>query len=83
MQKEVICKISAQYDNACRRKVRKTSVTDGRTDRQTEGPTECKPIVPPGFTGGGTKNYHVVSVDLVKIIGEIMNASHLGTVKWN
>ena len=29
--------------------MRKTSVTDGGTD----GRTECKPIVPPGFTGGG------------------------------
>ena len=32
--------------------MRKTSVTDGRTDRRTE----CKPIVPPGFTGGGLKS---------------------------
>ena len=24
-----------------------------RTDRQTDGQTECKPIVPSGFTGGG------------------------------
>ena len=29
--------------------MRKTSVTDRQTDRVTE----CKPIVPPGFTGGG------------------------------
>ena len=26
-----------------------------RTDRQTDGQTECKPIVPSGFTGGGLK----------------------------
>ena len=33
--------------------VRKASVTDGLTDGQTDRRTECKPIVPPGFTGGG------------------------------
>ena len=27
--------------------------TDRLTDRQTDGQTECKPIVPSGFTGGG------------------------------
>ena len=27
-----------------------------RTDRQTDGQTECKPIVPSGFTGGGLIN---------------------------
>ena len=27
--------------------------TDRQTDRLTDGQTECKPIVPSGFTGGG------------------------------
>ena len=31
----------------------KNSVTDRRTDGQTDRQTECKPIVPSGFTGGG------------------------------
>ena len=48
----IIYKISALYVKECRRKMRKTSVTDGRTDGQTDRLTECKPIVPPGFTGG-------------------------------
>ena len=30
--------------------MRKTSVTDGQRDDRR---TECKPIVSPGFTGGG------------------------------
>ena len=35
--------------------------TDRLTDRQTDGQTECKPIVPSGFTGGGLINRQVCS----------------------
>ena len=39
--------------------MRKMSVTD----RQTDGLTECKPIVPPVFTGGGLITTFTVSVN--------------------
>ena len=42
--------------------MRKTSVTDRRRDGQTDGLTECKPIVPPGFTGWGLKKVSAVAV---------------------
>ena len=38
-------------------------MTDRWTDRKTDGLTECKPIVPPGFTGGGLNIASEHSVD--------------------
>ena len=42
------------------------------TDRQTDGQTECKPIVPSGFTGGG----------LIKKINICINCSCLAMAHW-
>ena len=46
---------SFRYVKAEPGKVRKTSVTDRHSDRQNDSVTDCKPMVPSGFTGEGLK----------------------------
>ena len=53
--------------------MRKTSVTDRQTDGLTGRLTECKPIVPPGFTGGGLKRNN----NRGKVFGILSSTDHI------
>ena len=58
-----------------------------RTDRQTDGQTECKPIVPSGFTGGGLINWkgamlHIVFPEIIEN-GYFVNISLIFNDHWN